>query len=131
MLDPKACECGCGSLALAGNRFINGHNRRGCGERDWFVNQGRWYVTTRSADKPMLWSHVVMWDKIGRPVRDGEIVHHKDEDPTNDDPDNLVLYSSHREHMLDAHPQEWAWNMLDAAIRELGLPVVKEYIQNA
>jgi hypothetical protein len=69
-----------------------------------------------------------MWDKIGRPVREGEVVHHKDEDSANDNPDNLVLYASHSDHMHECHPQEWAWNMLRSAIKELGMPAIREYI---
>jgi hypothetical protein len=69
-----------------------------------------------------------MWDKTGTPVGPGEIVHHEDEDFRNDDPDNLVLYASQTEHMLACHPQEWAWQMLKAAVRELGTDAVRGYL---
>lgn len=36
--------------------------------------------------------------KLGRPVAPGEIVHHKDEDPSNDHPDNLEVLASQAEH---------------------------------
>jgi hypothetical protein len=36
----------------------------------------------------------------------GEVVHHKDENKSNNDPDNLIIYSSQSEHMK-AHWEEW------------------------
>lgn len=48
------------------------------------------------------WEHrVVMEGMIGRPLRTGEVIHHADGNPTNNDPKNLVLYPSHSEHMWD------------------------------
>jgi len=45
---------------------------------------------------PRTW--LVMEDIIGRPVSKGEVIHHEDEDPRNDNPSNLRLFSSQREH---------------------------------
>ncbi len=42
---------------------------------------------------------VIAEQKIGRPLRRGEIVHHKDEDRTNYAPDNLEVLPSQSEHM--------------------------------
>jgi hypothetical protein len=44
---------------------------------------------------------VVAEQKLGRPLKKGEIVHHLDGDPTNNHPDNLEVCSSasvHRRH---------------------------------
>lgn len=41
---------------------------------------------------------VVMEEKLGRKLRPGEIVHHIDEDKTNNHPDNLQLFASQAEH---------------------------------
>lgn len=38
--------------------------------------------------------------KLGRPLRKGEVVHHIDENKRNNDPDNLIVFSSQREHAL-------------------------------
>jgi hypothetical protein len=46
---------------------------------------------------------LVMEKKIGRRLRDGEVVHHVDGDTANNDPSNLELFSSHSEHMRVAH----------------------------
>lgn len=44
-----------------------------------------------------------MENKIGRALLSEEIVHHKDEDPTNDDPDNLMLHANNAEHFRVEH----------------------------
>jgi len=47
---------------------------------------------------------VVMEEKLGRPLEAGEIVHHIDEDPTNNDPENLEVHtnSGHRKmHVVE------------------------------
>lgn len=36
--------------------------------------------------------------KLGRELRPGEVVHHKDRDKTNNDPDNLWVFRSQDEH---------------------------------
>src|SRR2546427_5521266 len=36
--------------------------------------------------------------KLGRELRPGEVVHHKDRDKLNNDPDNLWVFSSQEEH---------------------------------
>ena len=41
---------------------------------------------------------VVMEQMIGRPLEDGEVVHHKDGDILNNDPKNLELLPSQAEH---------------------------------
>ncbi len=41
---------------------------------------------------------IVMEQKLGRQLKPGEIVHHKDEDKQNYNPDNLILFASQREH---------------------------------
>ena len=38
--------------------------------------------------------------KLGRRLRDGELVHHVDENKQNNDPDNLVVVESNAEHFL-------------------------------
>lgn len=41
---------------------------------------------------------IVMELKLGRPLNPGEIVHHKDENQGNDQPDNLEVKASQSEH---------------------------------
>ena len=52
----------------------------------------------------MVYLHRVLAEqKMGRPLHRGEIVHHLDENPLNNHPDNLEVCSSsfvHRQHHL-------------------------------
>ena len=60
--------------------------------------------------KVTAWGHklafehrVVMEQLIGRCLVEGEVVHHVDENPANNAPDNLRLFSSQAEHMRECH----------------------------
>ena len=51
---------------------------------------------------------LIMEEKIGRPVKRSESVHHIDGDKLNNHPDNLHLFRNHKEHLL----HEWKNNTL-------------------
>lgn len=117
-LDSIQCSCGCGEFVIpkrhtyysycAGQRkfFVLGHQMR----RE---HHGRWqgglikvrgYIWVLLADRgTAAWNgytkraHLVMEQKLGRPLRAGERVHHIDGDKTNDEPRNLqvVTYAEH------------------------------------
>ncbi len=46
---------------------------------------------------------LIMAEVIGRPLRDEEVVHHKEEPTTNNDPNNLELFANHSAHMAACH----------------------------
>ena len=46
---------------------------------------------------------LVMEKKIGRFLKSEEVVHHKDHDKMNDDPDNLILCRDQSEHLSIYH----------------------------
>ena len=48
-------------------------------------------------------STLVMEKKIGRFLKSEEVVHHKDHDKMNDDPDNLILCRDQSEHQRTYH----------------------------
>lgn len=49
---------------------------------------------------------IVAAEKIGRPLKKGEVVHHKDENRRNNNPDNLHVFSSQAEHARHHKEQE-------------------------
>ena len=42
-------------------------------------------------------------EKLGRNLQPGEVVHHADGDKRNNDPSNIMVFSSQRAHMLYEH----------------------------
>lgn len=68
----------------------------------------RGYILLLRPDHPEANRHgyvrehrIVMEQILGRPLRRGEVVHHKDGNPANNDPQNLHLYQSNGEHLRD------------------------------
>jgi HNH endonuclease len=118
----KLCGCGCG--ALVRRRFKPGHGSRvnppGLGKRLFGADNPNWKGgLARRVDgrigvyspghphaelvgkgkTPYVFRYrLVIEDKIGRHLKKGEVVHHRDEDPTHDADDNLELLPSQREH---------------------------------
>lgn len=50
---------------------------------------------------------IVAEEKLGRPLKKGEIVHHIDEDKRNNDPDNIIVFSSQAEHARHHMNRRW------------------------
>jgi hypothetical protein len=46
---------------------------------------------------------VVMERKLGRSLLPGEVVHHDDDNPQNNDPANLMVFPSNSEHLKYHH----------------------------
>ena len=60
-----------------------------------------------------------MANKIGRPLHPEEVVHHKDEDPTNDDPGNLVLYENQNAHYAAEHQHQRDYSAMARKANEI------------
>lgn len=116
------CACGCGAERRTrkdrlwkDKGFLPGHSNK---FRTGILNHAyrgglyfsrslnRWIVTTRNKNKKVLWARVVMENKTGRLLTEKEVVHHEDEDSTNDTPDNLVLCATQAEHAKMHRPTE-------------------------
>jgi hypothetical protein len=68
------------------------------------------YIAVYMPDHPnttctgfILEHRLVMSQLLGRPLIDTEVVHHRDEDRQNNDPDNLKLYASPGQHSKEEH----------------------------
>lgn len=59
--------------------------------------------TKPSGLKYILEHRHVVEKRIGRYLDQGEVVHHIDGNPSNNAPENLRLYASQAEHIMDAH----------------------------
>lgn len=55
-------------------------------------------VQCKASGKWVLLHRQLMAERLGRPLLPGEIVHHRDGDSTNNEPENLVVLPSQRYH---------------------------------
>jgi len=68
-----------------------------------YKSQGRWYV--RFPEHPrahhngyLLRSRFVAESLLGRPLKQSEVIHHIDQDKSNDNPANLYLFQNRKDH---------------------------------
>lgn len=61
------------------------------------------YRSRKVNGKPKPVHRIVMEEKLGRPLRPDEVVHHLNEDKLDNRPENLVVTTA-REHGLEHHP---------------------------
>lgn len=100
-----------------GLRSVRGHGSPM--EHNFFWNGGRrrekpGYVLVKLPEHPYATKQgyvrehrLVVERKLGRYLHPSEVVHHRDGDPGNNDPDNLEVFSSHSEHMKHEWATKW------------------------
>lgn len=118
------CDCGNGALITGSNlrkgetrscgclvREISGNRLRGIrGDKSPFWKGGKWringYIKAYAPNHPrankegMVREHILIMEQmLGRLLAPGEVVHHLNNDGTDNRPCNLKLYSSHSEHI--------------------------------
>lgn len=94
--------------------------RGGPGHPDWkggrTKSKGYWYVWCENHPFPGKGKHyvaehrLVMEKKLGRYLLPGEVCHHIDSDPLNNDPENLIVFGSnglHLKHELAGRCPKW------------------------
>jgi hypothetical protein len=115
------CHCGCGKLTHISKktsidrgitkgepfRFLRGHN--GFKEIKKIGTDSHGYKRVWVPDRQgSIREHVLVAENMNcGPLAPGSVIHHKDKDKTNNNPDNLVICSSHSDHM-EIHRSEKA-----------------------
>jgi hypothetical protein len=84
---------------------VSGHNRRGQGSYLYLWHpkgrKPRWVVDGR--DGRTYFARIVMAAHLGRELLPGEVVDHINGDSVDDRIENLILFTSHSEHMKDEY----------------------------
>src|SRR5215218_7139767 len=77
----STCACGCGHTLAPRRRprqYVLGHNRRGCGSSEAWIEQGMRFVWVDGKKRPL--HRLIMEEQLGRPLRPDEVVRHRDGD---------------------------------------------------
>lgn len=113
----KQCQCGCGQQTKTGrsgqsNLFLHGHNSTRRPPGPGWLDQGRYFLSVNG--RTIARARVVMQELLGRDLRSDEIVHHLDENPLNDSPENLQIVSR-ADHLRLHRPRQSAqqWSARD------------------
>ena len=98
------CACGCGEETTTAPNGVRrtwraGHNRRVIGSQGW-IEGGYRYL--KHDGRKIAEHRLVVEEREGRRLLPGEVVHHVDDNPLNNDPDNLVILSRAEHHRLHA-----------------------------
>ena len=119
-ITPGLCQCGCGTHTplyardskVRGyrkgepTRYITGHQIRGRRPHNHGHRSAGRYVRVECPDHPaasadgFTYEHRIVAEAwLGRYLRTGEVVHHRDGNKSNNDPCNLFVFPSQSEHM--------------------------------
>src|SRR3954449_2549914 len=87
------CACGCGETTTTTPNGVqrtwrSGHNRRAVGSKGW-IERGYRFFSLKG--RRIAEHRLIVEEREGRKLLPGEVVHHVDDNPLNNDPDNLVI----------------------------------------
>lgn len=71
-----------------------------------YINKGGYRCFSNSTKQVSRWAAE---KKIGRPLRDREVVHHGFRGKDCNNPDNLWVFKSQSDHMRSAHSKKKSW----------------------
>ena len=98
------CRCECGTeYSVDSSSLRRGASKQciGCSRKPYV---GNWYKQVRVNGKVTREHRVIATEMIGRPLREGECVHHVNGDIADNSPENLRVLSSQAEHSkIHAH----------------------------
>lgn len=76
----------------------------GCNWKGGRQKQGKYIAIWVSKNKRIREHRLVMENKLGRKLKQGEVVHHINGNPTDNRIENLVLCKTHGQHTAKYHP---------------------------
>jgi len=112
------CECGREFTTPQGL----GYHKKFCGNYKIFIDGG--YEAKIGPDGNIVYIHrEAMEKKLGRKLKPGEVVHHKDENKRNNDPNNLELKteSTHGKYHYNKQSDQWKFNFKNSNPTGIGL----------
>jgi hypothetical protein len=117
------CQCGCGELTSIGGdrrpcRYIHGHNRKGTGSTEGWIEQGMRFVSVDGKKRPL--HRIIMEEHLGRKLAPDEIVRHLDGDLLNNEISNLRVVTREEHFLLSMtseSKEQWSEDEKDQAVR--------------
>ncbi len=87
------------SKSMKGNPLIIGTKSSRWRKEEKYQRNNRWHIRINVNDSPIRQSRWIAESCLERSLKKGEIVHHINEDPSDDRPENLYVFSTRGDHI--------------------------------